>query len=63
MVLLQVCIVLLKDAVNRINSVTMGRLQLNYPNINQVLFPLQLWKPAKNSPDDVENKLERLKTS
>ena len=52
-----------KDAVNRENSDTIRDLQLNYPNINQVLFPLQLWKPAKNSADDVENKLERLKTS
>ena len=52
-----------KDAVNRENSDTISNLQINYPNINQVLFPLQLWKPAKNSPDDVENKLERLKTS
>ena len=52
-----------KSGVNRVNSDTIRELQLNYPNINQVLFPLQLWKPAKNSPDDVDNKLERLKTS
>ena len=52
-----------KSDVNRENSDTIRELQLNYPNINQVLFPLQLWKPAKNSADDVENKLERLKTS
>ena len=52
-----------KSGVNRVNSDTIRELQLNYPNINQVLFPLQLWKPPKNSPDDVENKLERLKTS
>ena len=52
-----------KSDVNRVNSDTIRDLQLNYPNINQVLFPLQLWKPAKNSADDVENKLERLKTS
>jgi len=52
-----------KSTVNRLNSATILELQINYPNINQVLFPLQLWKPEKNSPDDVENKLERLKTS
>ena len=52
-----------KSDVNRVNSDTIRGLQINYPNINQVLFPLQLWKPAKNSADDVENKLERLKTS
>jgi hypothetical protein len=52
-----------KSDVNRVNSDTIRDLQLNYPNINQVLFPLQLWKPEKNSADDVENKLERLKTS
>jgi len=52
-----------KSDVNRENSVTLSGLQLNYPNITQVLFPLQLWKPPKNSLDDLENKLERLKTS
>jgi len=51
-----------KSDVNRENSVTLSGLQLNYPNITQVLFPLQLWKPPKNSPEDLENKLERLKT-
>ena len=53
----------LKSGVSRENGVTIRGLQLNYPNITQVLFPLQLWKPPKNSPDDLENKLERLKTS
>jgi len=52
-----------KSAVNRLNSATISDLQINYPNITQVLFPLQLWKPPKNSLDDLENKLERLKTS
>ena len=52
-----------KSAVNRLNSATLSDLQINYPNITQVLFPLQLWKPPKNSLDDLENKLERLKTS
>ena len=51
-----------KSAVNRLNSATISDLQINYPNITQVLFPLQLWKPPKNSPEDLENKLERLKT-
>jgi len=52
-----------KSDVNRENDDTISDLQLNYPNITQLLFPLQLWKPPKNSPDDLENKLERLKTS
>ena len=52
-----------KSTVNRLNSATILELQINYPNIDKILFPLQLWKPAKNSADDVENKLERLKTS
>ena len=51
-----------KGDVNRLNSAKISQLQINYPNINQVLFPLQLWKPEKNSPEDLENKLERLKT-
>jgi hypothetical protein len=50
-----------KSAVNRLNSATISDLQINYPNITQVLFPLQLWKPPKNSLDDLENKLLLLK--
>ena len=52
-----------KLEVNRDNSATLREIQSEFPNIIKTVFPLQLWIPPKNSPDDVENKLERLKTS
>ena len=51
-----------KDEVNRDNSATLRGVQSNYPSITKTVFPLQLWVPPKNSPDDVQNKLNRLKT-
>ena len=46
-----------KDEVERENKKTLATL----PNsLQKLLFPLQLWRPTKNSRDDVEKKLERL---
>ena len=42
-------------------SATLRGIQSNYPSITKTVFPLQLWVPPKNSPDDVQNKLNRLK--
>jgi hypothetical protein len=50
-----------KDEVNRDNSATLRGIQSNYPSITKTVFPLQLWVPPKNSPDDLQNKLNRLK--
>ena len=50
-----------KEEVIRDNSVTIQDLQVDYPGINKVLFPLQLWKPPLNSSDDIEKKLSLLK--
>ena len=50
-----------KDEVNRDNSATLRNVQSEFPNITKTVFPLQLWIPPKNSPDDVQNKLNRLK--
>jgi len=50
-----------KEEVIRDNSATIGSLQVDYPGINKVLFPLQLWKPPLNSSDDIEKKLSLLK--
>ena len=50
-----------KEEVIRDNSVTIRGLQVDYPGINKVLFPLQLWKPPLNSSDDIEKKLSLLK--
>lgn len=50
-----------KLEVNRDNSATLRDVQSNYPSIVQSVFPLQLWIPPKNSPDDVQKKLSLLK--
>ena len=50
-----------KEEVIRDNSATIRSLQIDYPGINKVLFPLQLWKPPLNSSDDIEKKLSLLK--
>ena len=51
-----------KDEVFRDNVVTLRNVTKTYPNIIRTVFPFQLWVPPKNSPDDVQNKLNRLKT-
>jgi hypothetical protein len=50
-----------KDEVNRDNSATLRDVQSEFPNIIKTVFPLQLWIPPKNSPDDVQKKLSLLK--
>ena len=50
-----------RTEVNRDNSATLRGIQSNYPSITKTVFPLQLWVPPKNSPDDLQNKLNRLK--
>ena len=51
-----------KLEVSRDNSATLRGIQSSYPSITKTVFPLQLWIPPKNSPDDMQNKLNRLKT-
>ena len=50
-----------KLEVNRDNSATLREIQSEFPNIIKTVFPLQLWIPPKNSPDDVQKKLSLLK--
>ena len=50
-----------REEVIRENQKTINGLLINYTNINQSLFPLQLWKPPIDSPDDLEKKLSLLK--
>ena len=52
-----------REVVIRENQGTIKNLQREYPNITKVLFPLQLWIPPKNSPDDLEKKLSLLANS
>ena len=50
-----------REEVIRENQKTINGLLIDYTNINQSLFPLQLWKPPIDSPDDLEKKLSLLK--
>ena len=50
-----------KLEVNRDNSATLREIQSEFSNITKTVFPLQLWIPPKNSPDDVQKKLSLLK--
>ena len=49
------------DPVKNKNAAIIRSLEDEYTGISNVLFPLQLWKPTQNSPDDLKNKLKRLK--
>ena len=51
-----------KEEVTRDNQNTMRRLEKEYPGISRILFPLQLWIPPKDSPEDLQKKLSLLKT-
>ena len=50
-----------RDEVIRENKRTIDGLSVCYTNINQAVFPLQLWKPPKDSSDDLQKKLSLLK--
>ena len=53
-----------KSVVIRVNLRTINFISLRRGNetLDKQLFPLQLWRPAKNSPDDLQKKLSLLKT-
>ena len=51
-----------KEEVTSDNQSTMRRLEKEYPGISKLLFPLQLWIPPKDSPEDLQKKLLLLKT-
>ena len=50
-----------KSEVTRDNQKTMSDIDKDFVGIVRKLFPLQLWKPKKNSPTDLQNKLLLLK--
>lgn len=50
-----------KSEVTRDNQKTMNNINSDFVGIIRKLFPLQLWKPKKNSPTDLQNKLLLLK--
>tara|TARA_R100000008_G_C3493401_1_gene119861 strand:+ start:38 stop:649 length:612 start_codon:yes stop_codon:yes gene_type:complete len=50
-----------KEEVSRDNRRTIRRLEKDYTGISNILFPLQLWKPSKDSVDDLQKKLSLLR--
>lgn len=50
-----------KEEVDRDNRLRIRGLELDYPGISNILFPLQLWKPSKDSVDDLQKKLSLLR--
>ena len=52
-----------KEEVTRDNQRTINDLELEYNGISKKLFPLQLWKPTKDTFEDVQKKLLLLKTN
>jgi len=50
-----------KEEVTRDNQRTINDLELEYNGISKKLFPLQLWKPTKDTVEDVQKKLLLLK--
>jgi len=50
-----------KEEVIRENEATMRGQEKDYPGINKLLFPLQLWRPKIGTFDDVQKKLSLLK--
>jgi hypothetical protein len=50
-----------KEEVSRDNRVTIKALERAYSGISNVLFPLQHWKPSKDSVDDLQKKLSLLR--
>jgi len=52
-----------KNEVTRDNQRTMDSINSDFVGIIRKLFPLQLWKPPKNSPDSLQKKLVLLRSS
>ena len=50
-----------KEEVDRDNRLRIRGLEQDYPGISNVLFPLQHWKPSKDSVDDLQKKLSLLR--
>ena len=50
-----------KQEVTRFNQITINAVNVDLPGISRHLFPLQYWRPPKNSPDDLQKKLLLLK--
>ena len=51
----------IKEDVRRQNTITIRNEERNYKGINKILFPLQYWRPSKDTPVTLEKKLSLLK--
>jgi len=51
----------IKEDVRRQNTITIKNTELNFKGISKMLFPLQYWRPSKDSPVTLEKKLSLLK--
>jgi len=50
-----------KETVTEVNYTTMRKLQKTFAGISGIVWPLQYWKPPKNSLDDMAKKMLFLK--
>ena len=50
-----------KEDVRRQNTITIRNTERNFKGINKILFPLQYWRPSKDTPVTLEKKLSLLK--
>jgi len=51
----------IKEDVRRQNTITIRNTERNFKGISKMLFPLQYWRPSKDSPVTLEKKLSLLK--
>ncbi|MAG28325.1 hypothetical protein CMI47_22600 [Candidatus Pacearchaeota archaeon] len=51
----------IKSVVMTENRLIMNGINRDFPGISKLLFPLQLWRPSKNSPDYLQKKLSLVK--
>ena len=51
----------IKQEVVRENLITINFVNTDFMGISKLIFPLQFWRPSKNSPDYLQKKLSLLK--
>ena len=51
----------IKEDVKSQNRITIRNTERNFKGINKILFPLQYWRPSKDTPVTLEKKLSLLK--
>ena len=51
----------IKEDARSQNRITIRNTERNFKGINKILFPLQYWRPSKDTPVTLEKKLSLLK--